>query len=75
MQELIEFMVKSIVNDKDAVSVQVVEEDRFKVYNVLVAQSDIGAVIGKGGKIAQAIRTIVKSANSRERSRIKFDAK
>ena len=75
MQGLIEFMVKSIVNDKDAVSVEVVKEDRFTVYNVSVAQSDIGGVIGKGGKIAEAIRTIVKSANSRERMRIKFEAK
>ena len=75
MQELIEFIVKSIVNDKDAVSVEVVKEDRFTVYNVSVAQSDIGGVIGKGGKIAEAIRTIVKSANSRERMRIKFEAK
>ena len=75
MQELIEFIVKSIVNDKDAVSVEVVKEDRFTVYNVSVAQSDIGGDIGKGGKIAEAIRTIVKSANSRERMRIKFEAK
>ena len=75
MQELIEFIVKSIVTDKDAVSVEVVAEDRFTLYNVTVAQSDIGAVIGKGGKIAEAIRTVAKSANSRERMRIKFDAK
>ena len=75
MQELIEFIVKSIVDNKDAVSVEVEKDDRGVTYNVLVAQSDIGGVIGKGGKIAQAIRTIVKSANSRERMRIKFDAK
>lgn len=75
MQELIEFMVKSIVKDKEAVSVEKVQEDKIAVYNVTVAQSDIGAVIGKGGNIAQAIRTIAKSSNSRERIRIKFDAK
>ena len=75
MQELIEFIVKSIVTDKDAVSVEVVAEDRFTLYNVTVAQSDIGAVIGKGGKIAEAIRTIAKSVSSRERMRIKFEAK
>ena len=75
MQELIEFIVKSIVDNKDAVSVKVEKDDRGVTYNVLVAQSDIGGVIGKGGKIAQAIRTVVKSANSRERMRIKFDAK
>ena len=75
MQELIEFIVKSIVNDKDAVSVQSEKTDRFTLYTVNVASSDLGAVIGKNGKIAEAIRTVAKSASSRERMRIKFEAK
>ncbi len=75
MQELIEFIVKSIVNDKDAVNVEKVEENKFSLYNVTVSQADIGQVIGKGGKIAEAIRTIVKSASSHERLRVKFNAK
>ena len=75
MQELIEFIVKSIVNNKDAVKVEVFKEDRFTMYNVNVAKDDIGAVIGKSGKIAEAIRTVAKSASPRERLRIKFDAK
>ena len=75
MQELIEFIVKSIVNDKDAVSVEAKKEDRFTLYTVNVASSDLGGVIGKNGKIAEAIRTVVKSASSRERMRIKFEAK
>ena len=75
MQGLIEFIVKSIVNDKDAVSVEKVEENKFSLYNVTVSQADIGQVIGKGGKIAEAIRTIVKSASSHERLRVKFNAK
>ena len=75
MQELIEFIVKSIVNDKDAVSVEAVKEDRFTLYTVRVANGDLGGVIGKNGKIAEAIRTVVKSASSRERMRIKFEGK
>ena len=75
MQELIEFMVKSIVDNKDVVSVDVQKDDRVTTYNVLVAQNDIGGVIGKSGKIAQAIRTIAKSASGRGHVRIKFDAK
>ena len=75
MYELIEFIVKSIVNDKDAVSIETVKEEKFTAYNVTVAQDDLGAVIGKGGKIAEAIRTIAKSSNSRERVRIKFASK
>ena len=75
MQELIEFIVKSVVSNKDAVSVSVELSSKCNNYTVNVAQSDLGAVIGKGGKIAEAIRTIVKSANGRERMRIKFEAK
>ena len=75
MQELIEFIVKSIVDAKDAVSIEVVKEDRFTLYNVRVADGDLGSVIGKNGKIAEAIRTVVKSANGRERMRIKFEGK
>ena len=75
MQELIEFIVKSVVSNKDAVSVSVELSSKCNNYTVNVAQSDLGAVIGKGGKIAEAIRTIVKSANGRERMHIKFEAK
>ena len=75
MQELIEFIVKSVVSNKDAVTVGVEPSSKCTYYTVNVAQSDLGAVIGKGGKIAEAIRTIVKSANGRERMRIKFEAK
>lgn len=75
MQELIEFIVKSIVSNKDAVSIEKVEEPKVTLYNVSVAQSDIGQVIGKGGKIAEAIRTVAKASNTHQRIRIKFDAK
>ena len=75
MQELIEFIVKSVVSNKDAVSVSADKTSKCTFYTVNVAQTDLGAVIGKGGKIAEAIRTVVKSASSRERMRIKFEAK
>lgn len=75
MQELIEFIVKSIVSNKDAVSIEKVEDPKITLYNVLVAQSDIGQVIGKGGKIAEAIRTLAKAYNTHQRIRIKFDTK
>ncbi len=75
MQELIEFIVKSVVSNKEAVNVSVDKTSKCNFYTVNVAQSDLGAVIGKGGKIAEAIRTVVKSASSHERMRIKFEAK
>ena len=64
MQELIITIVKGLVDDKDAVSVTVDEpkEDGTVVYHLHVAPDDMGRVIGKQGKIAKAIRTIVRSA-------------
>lgn len=64
MQELIVIIVKGLVDDKDAVSVTVDEpkEDGTVVYHLHVAADDMGRVIGKQGRIAKAIRTIVRSA-------------
>lgn len=63
MQELIVTIVKGLVDDKDAVSVTVDEpkEDGTVVYHLHVAADDMGRVIGKQGRIAKAIRTIVRS--------------
>lgn len=64
MQKLIITIVKGLVDDKDAVSVTVDEpkEDGTVVYHLHVAADDMGRVIGKQGRIAKAIRTIVRSA-------------
>ncbi len=64
MQELIVTIVKGLVDDKDAVSVTVDEpkEDGTVVYHLHVSADDMGRVIGKQGRIAKAIRTIVRSA-------------
>ena len=64
MQELIVTIVKGLVDDNDAVSVTVDEpkEDGTVVYHLHVAADDMGRVIGKQGRIAKAIRTIVRSA-------------
>lgn len=64
MQELIITIVQGLVDDKNAVNVTVDEprEDGTTVYHLHVAQGDMGRVIGKQGRIAKAIRTIVRSA-------------
>lgn len=64
MQELIITIVKGLADDKDAVSVTVdlPKEDGTVVYHLHVAPDDMGRVIGKQGRIAKAIRTIVRSA-------------
>lgn len=74
MLELLDYVVKSIVKNKDAVTITEKQEGKTKVMTVVVDKSDIGAIIGKGGNTAQAIRTLVKSMSSRERVVIKFNS-
>ncbi len=67
MKELLEVMAKGLVEDKDAVRVTVDEpnEEGVIVYHLSVAEGDVGRVIGKQGKIAKAIRTVMRSASIR----------
>jgi predicted RNA-binding protein YlqC (UPF0109 family) len=60
--ELLEFLVRALVEDPGAVVVEEVEEEGDLVYEISVAEDDLGRVIGKGGRVANAIRTIAKAA-------------
>jgi uncharacterized protein len=71
--ELIEFLVKALVEDPGAVVVEELEEDGDLVYEVTVAEDDLGRVIGKGGRVANAIRTIAKAAAVRIDRRVIVD--
>jgi predicted RNA-binding protein YlqC (UPF0109 family) len=73
MTELIEFLVKALVEDPEAVVVEELEEDGDLVYEVTVAEGDLGRVIGKGGRVANAIRTIAKAAAVRIDRRVIVD--
>lgn len=66
MKELVEVIAKSLVNYPDEVQVTETENDKAVVLELKVAQSDMGKVIGKQGRIAKAIRTVVKAAASKE---------
>ena len=63
MDELVLFIAKSLVDKPDAVKVGMREEDDAFVIELSVDPSDVGKVIGKQGRIAKAIRTIVKAAS------------
>jgi hypothetical protein len=73
MQELVKVLAKALVENPDAVEVEEVEEDGRTVLKLHVAQEDMGRVIGKQGRIAKAIRTIVKSAATRENKKVTVD--
>ena len=73
MEKLVEFIVKELVNEKEQVNVTRIERDDATVIEVRVAQEDMGKIIGKQGKIARAIRTVVKAASSKEEKRVIVD--
>jgi predicted RNA-binding protein YlqC (UPF0109 family) len=61
-KDLIEYIAKSLVDDPSAVSVNVVEGEKSTILELRVANEDIGKVIGKHGRIAKAIRTVLSAA-------------
>lgn len=73
MQELVTVLAKALVEKPEEVQVDAVEEEDRTVLKLHVAQEDMGRVIGKQGRIAKAIRTIVKSAATREKKKVTVD--
>ena len=70
MRELVEFLVRALVDEPGQVRVDEVEEDGDLVFEVHVAQDDLGRVIGREGRVANAIRTITKAAAARGERRV-----
>jgi predicted RNA-binding protein YlqC (UPF0109 family) len=62
VKELLEFLARSLVDNPDAVRVEQTEDDDMVVLRLSVAKEDIGKVIGKQGRIARALRTVVKAS-------------
>ena len=62
MKELVEYMAKSLVDNPEYVSVNEVNKEQSIILELKVAPEDMGKVIGKQGRIAKAIRTVVKAA-------------
>lgn len=70
MKEILEIIAKALVENDEAVTVTEVEGEESTVLELRVADGDMGKVIGKQGRIAKAIRTVVKAAASRENKRV-----
>ena len=74
MRELLEFLARSLVADPTAVKVSEVEEiDGEVVLELEVAEDDLGRVIGRGGRVANALRSVMKAAATREDKRVVVD--
>lgn len=73
MKEIVEVIAKALVDNTDAVRVNEKEKDDVIVLELSVAPEDMGKVIGKSGKIAKAIRSIVKAMSSKEDKKVVVD--
>lgn len=70
MGELVEYIAKAIVDNPDEVSVNEIEGSQSIIIELRVATEDMGKVIGKQGRIAKAIRTVVKAAAIKDNKRV-----
>jgi len=72
-RDLVEYIAKSLVDEPSQVRVNAVEGDRSTIIELKVAQPDIGKVIGKHGRIAKAIRTVLSAASTRSGFRVELE--
>ncbi|NLT95756.1 MAG: KH domain-containing protein [Clostridia bacterium] len=70
MRELVEFLAKSLVDNPEKVEVKEIIGDNSTILELTVAPEDMGKVIGKQGRIAKAIRTVVKAAATRKGEKV-----
>ena len=70
MKELVEYIAKALVDHPDQVKVEEVQGERSVVLELSVAPEDVGKVIGKQGRIAKALRTVVGAAAMKENKRV-----
>ena len=73
MKEIVEIIAKSLVDNPSAVVINEKEEDNVVIYELHVATEDMGKVIGKQGRIAKALRTVVKAAAPREDKKVNVE--
>ncbi len=70
LKQLIEYLVKALVDEPDQVNISEVPGDEATTYEVRVAPDDLGKVIGKQGRIANALRTVAKAAAMKEKKKV-----
>jgi len=70
MKELVQYLAKALVSNPDAVEVKETEGENASVFELKVAKEDLGRIIGKQGRTAKSIRTILNAAASRTNRRV-----
>lgn len=73
LRELLAVLARGLVNEPSEVQVEAVDSGRTLVLELTVAESDVGKIIGRQGKVIRAVRTIVKAAATRQGVRVDVD--
>ena len=70
MKDVLETMIKTLVDNTEEVSINQVEKEKLTIFEVKVSKDDMGKVIGKDGKNAKAIRNIIRAIGNKEHKRV-----
>ena len=70
MKDILQTIILNLVDNKEAVEIKELEGEKSIVFEVKVAQNDMGKIIGKQGRLAKSIRTVMKAVASKEQKRV-----
>ena len=73
MKEILETIISNLVDNKEAVEIKELDGEKSVVFEVKVAEGDMGKIIGRQGKIAKSIRNVMKAVASREQKRVSIE--
>ena len=73
MKEILETIILNLVDNKEAVEIKELDGEKSVVFEVKVAEGDMGKIIGRQGKIAKSIRNVMKAVASREQKRVSIE--
>jgi len=73
MKEVLQTIIESLVDNKEGIQINQIDGEKSIVFEVKVAEKDMGRVIGKEGRIAKAIRTIFKAVGTKEQKKVTIE--
>lgn len=73
MKEVLELIITNLVNNKEEVSIEEINDGNTVTYKVKVSKDDMGKVIGRQGKVARSIRTVMKSVSAKENKKVNIE--
>ena len=73
MKEILETIILSLVDNKDAVEIKEIDGEKSIIFEVKVAETDMGKIIGRQGRLARSIRTVMKSVAGKEHKKVSVE--